>query len=216
MPVIIKERPILFTCPMVRAILQSAKTVTRRLRGLDAVNDLLSRGTVPRYSGIDDESGRHVFSLLEDYAVKCPYGRAGDRLWVKETWTEFEVDDVQGTKVFYKADDPDPIINARWKVSRWTPSIHMPRWASRVNLQTTAITAERLQRIDNPQAIAEGIYDGGHRGSRGYTWENGFDGKRYINPREAFKGLWNGINGDGATGWDANPFVWVIQFRMVK
>ena len=214
----IKERPILFSAPMVRAILEDRKTVTRREVKKRAALDCLAAGFEP------------AFLALPGNADLCPYGRPGDRLWVRETWycDHFEVmrgpylkpDDLDvseavndGTLVYaadgltpYEADQPI-----------WKPSIHMPRWASRILLEITAVRVERLQDISDAQAKAEGIIPhvrGGwhwhpHNPSDVDDWHQfGFK-----TPVFAFYDLWAGINGQES--WNANPWVWVVEFKRV-
>jgi hypothetical protein len=131
----------------------------------------------------------------EWHDVKCPYGLPGDRLWVRETWgpriTNGEPDPRQ-QYVKYRADDVDdsPCDENDWHEweDRWRPSIHMPRWASRITLEVTGVRIERLQDISEADARAEGVVD-----------------------TLAFEELWDSINGSGA--WDANPWCWCISFK---
>lgn len=210
----IKERPILFSAPMVRAILEGRKTVTRREVKKQAALDCLAAGFEP------------AFLALPGNSDLCPYGRQGDRLWVRETWycDHFEVmrgpylkpDDLNvseaiddGTLVYaadgltpYEADQPI-----------WKPSIHMPRWASRILLEITDVRVERLQAISDQQAMAEGVrLYADHAALR--DWYH-VDGKETYSadPRKSFELLWSSINGGGA--WDANPWVWVVEFKRV-
>lgn len=213
-----KERPILFSAPMVRAILEGRKTVTRRpikpsMRGFDVSFELHQQ---------DDGSWRpmHTFdeSCMDDqgteHPVVCPFGKPGDRLWVRETWycDHFEVlcgpylkpadldvsearDD--GTLVYaadgltpYEADQPV-----------WKPSIHMPRWASRILLEVTDVRVERLQEISEDQAKAEGpdLPVAEHLDA---AWG------------VQFRRLWESINGPEA--WTSNPWVWVVEFKRIE
>lgn len=214
-----KERPILFRSPMVRAILASTKTQTRRLIkpvGKDGGFVLKDYGDGPwPYRSEDGERGfyvdRHGYDIEE--RIACPYGQPGDRLWVREAWANVEVD---GARVVYRADADDdgsvPYLCpgsggfgggvSNVTPSRWRPSIHMPRWASRITLEVTDVRVERLQDISEADAIAEGAEpllvppDGG---STPHV--------------EGFRSLWESINGPGS--WDANPWVWVITFRRI-
>jgi hypothetical protein len=208
-----KERPILFSAPMVRAILEGRKTVTRRAvkgSGLNFLADF-----TPEY-----------FALPENHF--CPYGKPGDRLWVRETWycDHFEVmrgpylkpDDLDigealddGTLV-YAADGLTPYEQEQ---PSWKPSIHMPRWACRILLEITDVRVERLQEISEGQARAEGIRpmrDGSD------TWVSREGPAKLVTPwptaKEAFSDLWDSINGPHA--WEANPWVWAITFRRVE
>ena len=217
----VKERPILFSAPMVRAILEDRKTVTRREVKKRAALDCLAAGFEP------------AFLALSGNADLCPYGRPGDRLWVRETWycDHFEVmrgpylkpDDLDvseavndGTLVYaadgltpYEADQPI-----------WKPSIHMPRWASRILLEITAVRVERLQDISEEQAKAEGIASVAFRPDDGWPICTGYmvgtdDGKSPLETTaaRAFTKLWSSINDPHA--WDANPWVWVVEFKRV-
>jgi hypothetical protein len=237
----IKERPILFSAPMVRAILEGRKTVTRR-----PVKDL-ERGT--SYQGLEKD-GQHLFTKGPAYGkIRCPYGKPGDRLWVRETWycDHFEVmrgpylkpDDLDirealedGTLV-YGADGLAPYEQEQ---PTWKPSIHMPRWASRILLEITDVRVERLQDISDDQAKAEGCFftdygqqcfhggEGwkdvgdcpaqvGHQQRNGWAWDKTTSHEQCLfTPRFAFANLWNATGGD----WDANPWVWCVSFRRVE
>ena len=180
-----KERPILFSAPMVRAILDGRKTVTRRIV---KARDL---------EWMDVHQG-----LREpDNAERCPYGQpGGDRLYVRETFGHFERNEnfAPGCEVFYRADGESLAVEP------WRPSIHMPRWASRITLEVTGVRVERLQDIDLADALAEGISDTGALILDSAGNEQG-------GPIAEYAVLWEQINGTGS--WDANPWVWVIEFR---
>jgi hypothetical protein len=177
-----KERPILFSAPMVRALLDGRKTQTRRI--------VKHRPTMIEVDGV----------TVHGKKQKCPYGQAGDRLWVRETWQLFPR--IEGaSRIYYRASCTAPSVLDDW---RWTPSIHMPRWASRILLEVTAVRVERLQAISRADAAAEGIcFPEGEPKPPGYRCDRW--------PEENFAGLWDSINGAGA--WAANPWVWVVEFR---
>lgn len=196
------EKPILFSAPMVRAILAGQKTQTRRV----VKPPYASFARRPEFN-IELSSRRHVWLAYKagepgDWKwIPCPYGQPGDRLWVRETFAhiyrhnkpapvERKSDDV-----IYRADGHG--IDA-YAFGRWCPSIHMPRWASRITLEITSVRVERLQAISASDAIAEGIPAGGPENPDG------------IEVRE-FRALWESIN--GADSWAANPWVWVVEFR---
>jgi len=184
-----KERPILMSAPMVRAILAGTKTQTRRVAKGEALRWLVRDGFTP---GFVADPGNRL----------CPYGQPGDRLWVREShwWFKDEHDPVTGyfpppltiEDVEYRADGEKP-------GRAWRPSIHMPRWASRITLEVTSVRVERLQDISEADAISEGIPTSD------------------VSPpdacRFAYRLLWESINGPGS--WDANPFVWVVSFRRI-
>ncbi|HCE6800507.1 TPA: hypothetical protein NHO84_001259 [Pseudomonas aeruginosa] len=203
-----RERPILFNDQMVRAILEGRKTVTRR-----AVKDT-------GFYAIDAAIHGNEVALREREALstRCPFGQPGDRLWVREAWQGPLISDEEQaanqswwkdmTKFqdqahcAYRASgdnneyvDPDGYFHCKWK-----PSIHMPRWASRILLEITAVRVERLQDITPNQCIAEGAW-------REKDKELG-RGQEAI---AAFADLWRSTGGD----WDANPWVWVVEFKRV-
>lgn len=184
-----KGRPILFSAPMVRAILAGTKTQTRRVaKGLAL--EWLSEGFTPEF--------------VADYQNRlCPYGQPGDRLWVRETWAlAFESAVIPHPEaVIYRADEG----NADWG-GRWKPSIHMPRWASRITLEIVSVRVERLQDISGTDCLAEGV--GAPVGSE-LSYGSVTDA---WNKRE-YARLWESINGPGS--WDANPWVWVVEFKRV-
>ncbi|RAU43476.1 MULTISPECIES: hypothetical protein [unclassified Pseudomonas] len=202
----IKERPILFSAPMVRAILEGRKTVTRREVKKQAALDCLAAGFEPS------------FLTLPGNADLCPYGRAGDRLWVRETWAaDAQVDSIaprdlsQGEPILYPADCAVRQTGCSMITQgRGRPSIHMPRWASRILLEIADVRVERLQDITYEQAVAEGVHR--DRGCRVWTATDE-DGTCHKYPIPAFKDLWTGINGPQA--WESNPWVWVVEFKRV-
>jgi hypothetical protein len=196
-----KERPILFSAPMVRAILEGRKTVTRREVKKPAALDYLAAGFEP------------AFLALPGNADLCPYGKPGDRLWVRETcfindFREGGVPEADRAdcQIIYRADGM-PDWEGEEELIRWRPSIHMPRWASRILLEITAVRVERLQDISEEQAIAEGILheDDMWRGAPGLP--------SFPSPIAAFAHLWISIN--GVEGWNANPWVWAVEFKRV-
>ncbi len=207
------ERPILFSGPMVRAILEGKKTQTRRIL----------KGST-EFKGPYNPAYLEMHKRDKGWANICPYGKPGDQLWVRETFVTFntrtpdeqakmraaalrfernEVTDILAEceafptstgplKALYKADfgawadDPDCDLGP------WTPSIHMPRWASRLTLEITEVRVQRLQDISPDDAFAEGCGGGLY-----------------------FNALWDSINGkrEGAS-WECNPWVWVLTFRI--
>lgn len=226
----IKERPILFSGPMVRAILDGRKTQTRRIvkcRGICSVEDT-GVPQRPLWPGAEDESGNWQW-------LDCPHGDQGDRLWVRET-TRCTCDDKSFGVVQYRADesirtmicdqngegDPigtrphkDPFQRIDKNGPPWKPSIFMPRWASRITLEITGVKVERLNEITDKDAIAEGIEAVGEPEAFGsYVVQVGRLEGRYSTARSLFSGLWESINGPGS--WAANPWVWVVEFRRVE
>lgn len=197
-----KERPILFSGPMVRAILDGRKTQTRRIVKPDGLGDLLEEH--PSGSGVfrEHQFGAEECIINEDV---CPYGKPGDLLWVKET---FDVASESGGEISYgfRADHPAGVPH----IGRWRPSIHMPRRASRITLKIIAVRLERLGAISEADALAEGCaIDKGH--------VYAVAGQEHFGHRTAvgcYQTLWATINGAGS--WDQNPWVWVIDFKRVS
>jgi len=217
-----KERPILFSAPMVRAILEGRKTMTRRVvkpqphAGVDAVKwqDVIITGC-----NTQDQSGFAMMrgGVIDSEAIRCPYGTPGDRLWVRETFWHREVFHADYLMDYrYCATEPTPpgsvdpndydTLEGYW---RKMPSIHMPRWASRITLEVTGVRVERLLEISEQDAIAEGVQWPKYDDFEPVT----IDGFTSGPARIAFKELWSNIN--GAASWDANPWVWVVEFRRV-
>lgn len=207
-----KEHPMLFGGPMVLSILNGRKTQTRRL--IKPQPRLVGDG-VP-YGG----------TKMEGFG-ECPY-KAGDRLWVKETFSidESDLNGVKRTFVNFSADkstimkvEGSPDIKAPFdKPKKWKPSIFMPRWASQITLEVTEVRCEQLQAITERDAIAEGvepvlhIYTGGSR----REWRDYSGGDMVAEPVFSFRSLWNSINGICTkNSWEANPWVWVIEFKVI-
>lgn len=218
-----KERPILFSGPMVRAILEGRKTVTRRVakfRPREAGYNLGFSGLTAGYyctgsmkSGFVLRSRGGPNGCWNDrtWPVHCPYGLPGDRLWVREAWARISVAQAPGEEwTVYRECDNRTDFGGPWK-----PSIHMRRCDSRIMLEVTDVRVERLWRITDEQAVAEGVdrpenirdvdvWDGAER-----ELFNAMN-----QPRDRFKRLWADIN--GAESWDANPWVWVVAFKRVE
>jgi hypothetical protein len=227
----VKERPVLFSAPMVRAILEGRKTQTRRIAkwkprepgynlGFSGVqvgfycSDLLSSGYVLRSRGAGGCWNDRTHPL------HCPYGKPGDRLWVRETHARFSVGEGMDTPVpecvAYRAtcgkNSAFDYANSRGevtrlKVTKWTPAIHMPRWAARIELEVSGVRVERLHDITEEDAKAEGLrFDGNHWiGAGPHKWPTA---------RAAFESLWCDIN--GLDSWRSNPWVWVVEIKRVE
>jgi hypothetical protein len=204
----IKERPILFSAPMVRAILEGRKTVTRRALNAQALKNIGYGVQLGECHELPSEGPLHPNSIGY-YNDFCPFGQSGDRLWVRETWARVGNDD-PGYLTFgatYPSCLPPELENIPPASQiRWKPSIHMFRRDSRILLEITEVRVERLQDITEDQALAEGIAQ--HPGG-GHHVE---DGKHHwASPIDSFAGLWSAVGGD----WDANPWVWVVEFKRV-
>lgn len=238
-----KERPILFSGAMVRAILDGRKTQTRRavsrLNRMGKVTEF-QPSTTPGYDWAWRDRGMR-WNEVDDARLRqqfCPYGVPGDRLWVRETWADVHPIAVQEGRysvqgragipgpppvhyrTIYRADgearphwrnkshqhpyftadeaDADPIYRQHMspkEFAGWTPSIHMPRWASRLTLEITDVRVQRLQDITEADVVDEGVSTAGPFAVH------------------HFMDLWNSINGTGA--WNANPWVWALTFKRV-
>lgn len=214
-----KERPILFSGPMVRAILAGRKTETRRVVTVPWKGRTRGLPTEPHYV---EEDGRLLWmDEAGDYhpiEPLCPHGQPGDRLWVRETFGMIECghgrdvmtdDGLSG--MVYRADG-QPKSDT---FEGWEPSIFMPRALSRITLDVVGVRAERLHAITDVGACAEGIYGApsGLHGDNRWTWDG--DVGHYVTPREAYRFLWDDINGaKPGRRWHDNPWVWVITFKM--
>lgn len=200
------ERPILFSDAMVRAILAGTKTQTRRVVKPNPRDGAFYMLDGWPHRSRDGESNR-MCGHEEPYA--CPYGAQGDRLWVREAWgvrasfdfTDWRRDTMRGcteappgTEVDFRAD-----YGHQQEACFWRPSIHMPRWVSRLTLEVTSVRVERVQSISEDDARAEGVTPAAVGDVT--CWR-------------AFRVLWDSINGEReGCSWTANPWVWVVGFR---
>lgn len=211
---VIREKPILFSAPMVRAIMDGRKTQTRRIVKPQPVNQLVY------VDGHAPNGDQYLCEWVEEGAGydalrKCPYGTIGDRLWVRESWMPlWDAGDGSYTClpptgceytpdiIKYRADGEKPKnFAASWRHARY-----MPRVASRLTLEITDIRVERLQDISNNDAIDEGC--------SGERWHEGDGNEGQVEPWEQFRDLWESINGPDS--WTANPWVWAISFRRLE
>ena len=210
-----EEHPILFSGLMVNAIFAETKTVTRRIIRLPEGMDSIRAGV---------NCWIAFRGIVQEY-VRCPYGVPGDRLWVRETWgVGSRPDPREGAKdgIEYRADEAGldehedlPLRSAPADVdlsnmrSGWRPSIHMPRWASRLSLRITSVRVERLQDITPHDVLAEGF---GHELATRMA-EDG-EAVEAINAEllDAFAAGWDRINGKRAA-WATNPWCWVVDFK---
>ncbi len=197
-----KERPILFSGPMVRAILDGRKTQTRRV--MKPQPEYRENKSLPGHFGtwFHDWNLDHDAVTIDDIIKYCPFGRPSDRLWVRETFVvDYEVG--EGTRggippaVFYRATD-DGKTNFTPGMEHWKPSIHMPRMYCRLLLEVTGVRVERLQDINEDGCKAEGL-----------DWDSG----DFLGPKAQFAIFWNSLNEKRGHGWDTNPWVWVVEFE---
>jgi hypothetical protein len=238
----VKERPILFSAPMVRAILFGEKTQTRRIVKPEPVPipaEVFKDPKVPaeRQFWWPSNVARSMVEV-RDMSALSPYGRAGDRLWVKEThqyadwsedgmpWIRYAADYAERfhdsgsipeawgeklTDIWEGLSAAENVaIDGKARDRAWRPSIHMPRWASRITLQITSVRVERLETISHRDALAEGV-------RVWERWEAERAGSIEVNshdPRDAYAELWESIN--GRYSWPKNPWVWVVEFTQVQ
>lgn len=214
-----KERGMIFNGEMVRAILDGRKTQTRRIMKIQP-----SDGFRPTHNGYDldlnahwytpgvvDKNGylqpakKDVFGVAdENEGYTCPFGAVGDRIWVRETWAEAGAG-APDLKL-YRANYPEHVPTHYENVPpasdiRWTPSIHMPRWASRLTLEITGVRVERLASVSDEDAGKEGYP--ANPAPYGGTMDKWL----------WFRGLWDSIYPDQS--FRHNPWVWVIEFKVV-
>lgn len=206
----VSTKPILFSGTMVRAIIDGRKTQTRRVIALSE----FGKSTTPGFDWhFRDRRGRWNDVSMERLLQMCPYGAPGDRLWVRETWatTAQAGDHKSDAYAVYRATDPDWETMIGWK---WRPSIYMPRWASRITLEVTTVRVERVQDISDADAVAEGIMCGSKIGKDAFGWYADSDrAVRHNAPAHALRALWDEINAKRGYGWDANPWVWAVEFK---
>ena len=186
------ERPILFSGDMVRAILRGHKTQTRR--PVKRVSTATADGRAP----------------AEHTPARCPYGQVGDLLWVRETWALVgDSGDARGTPnaCVYRADEQTATTHGG---HRWRPSIHMPRWASRIDLVIQEVRLEPLQALSARDALAEGIAQ-----VSGAVCPEGAMPTPSHEQVIQFARCWDDLYARRGRGWAANPMVWVIAFRMM-
>ncbi|MDE7599633.1 hypothetical protein NVR57_13030 [Enterobacter asburiae] len=194
-----KERGMIFNGAMVRALLDGRKTQTRR-----PVNPQpeLTAGSGFSWKGWVYGSGSSDLETNKNFAhAACPFGKPGDRIWVRETWAEAgaSAPDLKLYRANYPAHVPTHYENVPPAEGvRWTPSIHMPRWASRILLEITSVRVERLRSMSQDDARAEGVI------AASGPMEAGL----------AFRELWDSIY--GVESWGANPWVWVIEFKRIE
>lgn len=178
------ERGLLFSGEMVRALLARRKTQTRRVVAATGVQSF--------------ELGMEVPEFRAALPARCRYGKPGERVWVRETFTYAEAEIAPGRRaVIYRAGS----VLESDRTVRWLPSIHMPRHASRILLELTDIRVERVQAITEADAEAEGM-------------------ALYREPlgtlRATFQSRWDALNGKRGHGWNANPWVWALSFRVLE
>lgn len=238
-----KERGMIFNGEMTRAILDGRKTQTRRIMKIQPEHSGLGlRRVIDSKNGSDD--GKYFWSLSDACGLKirsksftCPFGSVGDRIWVREAFrVHSRATDV--ATLVYKASErnswteqthrvPVSVCNKPATPEKWTPSLHMPRWASRILLEITDVRVERLNAISEEDAQREGVHTevwDQTVAARNYAVRDDFfqfwsdDMPHYVEMnqlyRSSFRSLWESIYGE--EGWKSNPWVWVIEFKRVE
>ena len=221
----VKERPILFNSEMVRAILDGRKQITRRVMKTQPHDDWTEIAVEYPYGRAlatyraFPNGGSARWGIEE-----CPYGQPGDRLNVREAWAAHDCfDDIpprdipEGEAIWFSGPNGHGATEANGSSLRnnymgcWRLSIHMPRWASRITLEVTEVRVERVQSISEGDAKSEGVLEDG--------WEDFVPGGPVCTShvgRLAFQDLWDSINHSRGYGWDTNPFVWVVSFKLLE
>ena len=204
------ERGMIFNAEMVRALLDGMKTQTRRIvKGTD--------GAV-KFCKEWDINGEEIFVVLGEKdrtgmnpvlgAISCPFGDVGDRIWVREAFASgLSTKSTLAYRATHKRED---LEDGFYDTIKWTPSIHMPRWASRILLEITDVRVERLNSISQEDAQAESLELTGWRP----TYSDPDSGGEVMTPYDNFAQLWESIYGEES--WKANPWVWVIEFKRVE
>ena len=185
---------------MVKAILDGRKTQTRRVVKPHPHPTWTANYESRVRSGRQIDDNFIAGSVLHRPSERCPYGKPGDVLWVRETFC---------------FDGENYIFKPNGKPYRWKPSIHMPKAAARIWLEITNVRVERLQDISNRDAMREGVESIDH----GVHWRNYVKDEIscFIHPRHSFESLWKSINGSNWNrDWSLNPFVWVVEFKRIE
>ena len=223
----IKERPILFNAEMVRAILEGRKTQTRRVMAFpgkrwELVEPKKRFGRIVSKHPKKDKFGVFIHApdptFPENDIIVSPYGEKGDQLWVREKWrTNIEMDSMSPKHIELweasKGRGPLELVDVEYSAGmkdandgklkgRWRSSIHMPRWASRIQLEVIDVRVEQVQDITEEDARNEGY--------------PGLSSSGYKSPTVWFWDLWDSINKERGFGWESNPLVWVVEFKRIE
>lgn len=208
-----KERPIIFSGEMVRAIIDGRKTQTRRIMKVQPPGEGFQLSRLVESSDRADrknEGKLHWIKLSENglrivdshnVYFNCPYGKVGDRLWVRETLAYGLC--VPGPYAYKATHKPEDLEEGWFEPIKWTPAIHMPRGASRITLEITNSRVERINDISDADAWAEGV-----------DMTDALSMPCADGAAAVYSALWERINGKGS--WDLNPWVWVIEFKVLE
>ena len=218
----VKERPIIFSGEMVKAILDGKNTMTRRVVKSNFINHY-KHAHIIRQSTDKKREGKAYFyykpcsgMVLSSQLVSNPYGKVGDRLWVRETWQEIGPDCLLTYKATYPSDlyakrpeleNVPPLAGLKERGYLWKSPMFMPRWASRILLEITDIKVERLQDISCEDAVKEGFSD---------KKPSGMQPAMMPNPKADFRNYWDSLNTKKGYPWSSNPWVWVVEFKVVE
>jgi hypothetical protein len=215
-----QERPIIFSTPMVQAVIAGDKTQTRRVVKNPGYGEKTWLAAVPHFG--EDAGASQIAHLRVAFdeeteragkRIKCPYGAPGDRLWIRETWQR---DDRDGKTAYRASPETTPKEWVNW---HWRSPLFMPRLASRLTLEVLETRVEKLQSMPWQDALAEGIEpvecDHAYADPRlGCTDCMGTG--LLEDPRGGFADLWDKINGARGYPWDSNPWVWVVRFTRIE
>ncbi|TYX24743.1 hypothetical protein [Klebsiella pneumoniae] len=230
------ERGMIFNAEMVRAILDGRKTQTRRV-----IANVGHDNCLPLQKRTKTKDGIYTHVMDAHIYGLCPFGKIGDRIWVRETWATLgnedgccvdwegnlcKGDERSAARIYRASCEQRPGDYGLWSIpddaywkphtkehkfeGAWRPSIHMPRWASRILLEITDVRVERLNAISQEDAQAEGMELTGWRP----TYSDPDSGGEVMTPYDNFAELWSSIYGEGS--WKADPWVWVIEFKRVE
>lgn len=195
-----KEKPILFSAPMVRAILDGSKTQTRRIFKPKTIELLKFAGCLGEVSHFLDSNslGKNDLAYVLEF---CPYGEVGDQIWVRETFACGLC--TESTMAYRATHKPSDLDEGHYEKIKWKPSIFMPRWASRIQLEINSVRVEVLNDISEADSAAEGW-------KKRKDLHQSHDAHKDA-AKDWFMDLWESINGPGS--WAENPWVWVIEFK---
>ncbi len=205
-----KERPIIFSAPMIKAILDGSKTMTRRVLRKQPADILPMKGEWAGKRWVTLRERLPDISEQHGDIIRCRLGDPGDSLWIREGWAVHGKWDKRppsklpkAARVWYSTDGPKPAWAGRKRSGRF-----MPRWASRITLEITGVRVERLQEITEEDAIAEGFL------GRYSKDEDGIKSELF-SPIEEFRATWDSLNSSSGFPWESNCYVWVISFRRI-